>query len=288
MIGKAELFMAYEPENLINLDTYPIHQAGPKRDQLVKTVQTQLAEDGCAVLKSFLTPDGIRLLRDEADSVAPFAHSSFGKTNAYFTADDPSLPADHPCRRFFDRSNAFVPADHFKITGALRSIHDFPAFDPFIKACLHQHDVYRYADPLADVIVNVAYAGDGFPWHFDTNNFTITLAIQSADEGGLFEYAPNIRQNGENFEAVKAVLEGVSDRVKLLALEPGDLQLFKGRYSLHRVSPLKGPTPRYVAILSYVEQPDMVGTPERVKQLYGRVLPIHLERAGLRSDSYLD
>jgi len=138
------------------------------------------------------------------------------------------------------------------------------------------------------VIVNVAYAGDGFPWHFDTNNFTITLAIQSADEGGLFEYAPNIRQDGENFEAVKAVLDGVSDWVKSLALEPGDLQLFKGRYSLHRVSPLKGSTPRYVAILSYVEQPDMVGTPERVKQLYGRVLPIHLERAGLRGDSYLD
>ena len=29
-------------------------------------------------------------------------------------------------------------------------------------------------------------------------------------------------------------------------------------------------------------------TPERVKQLYGRVLPIHLERAGLRGDAYLD
>ena len=71
----------------------------------------------------------------------------------------------------------------------------------FIKACLHQHDVYRYADPFADVIVNVAYAGDGFPWHFDKNNFTITLAIQSADEGGLFEYAPNTRQDGENFKA---------------------------------------------------------------------------------------
>ncbi len=170
----------------------------------------------------------------------------------------------------------------------MRQIHDFPAFDPFIKACLHQHDVYRYADPLADVIVNIAHAGDGFPWHFDTNNFTIKLAIQLADEGGLFEYAPNIRQDGENFEAVKAVLDGVSDQVKSLALEPGDLQLFKGRYSRHRVSPLKGPTPRYVAILSYVEQPDMVGTPERVKQLYGRVLPIHLERAGLRGDTYLD
>jgi hypothetical protein len=129
----------------------------------------------------------------------------------------------------------------------------------FIKACLHQHDVYRYADPLVDVIMNVAYAGDVFPWHFDTKNFTITLSIHLANERGLFEYAPNIRQDGENFEAVKAVLDGVSDRVKSLALEPRDLQLFKGRYSLHRASPLKGSTPRYVAILSYVEQPDMVG-----------------------------
>ena len=87
---------------------------------------------------------------------------------------------------------------------------------------------------------------------------------------------------------MKAVLDDISDWVKSFALEPGDLQLFKGLYSLHRVSPLKGSTPHYVAILSYAEQPDMVGTPKRVKQLYGRVLPIHLGRAGLRADSYLD
>jgi len=284
MISEAELLMTNKAKVLINLEDYPTHQAGAKLDQLFETFRTQLAIDGCAVLKLFLTPDGVRLLRDEADRVAPFAHAPHGKTNAYFTAD----AVDHPCRRFFDRSNAFVPANHFKTNGAFRRIHDFPAFDPLIKACLHQHDVYRYADPLADVIVNVTYAGDGLPWHFDTNNFTITLAIQSADEGGLFEYAPNIQQDGENFEVVKAVLDGVSNRVKSLALEPGDLQLFKGRYSLHRVSPLKESTPRYVAILSYAEQPDMVGTPERVKQLYGRVLPIHLERAGLRGDYYLD
>jgi len=37
-----------------------------------------------------------------------------------------------------------------------------------------------------------------------------------------------------------------------------------------------------------VEQEGMVGSPERAKQLYGKVLPIHLERAGLRKDAYLD
>ena len=65
-------------------------------------------------------------------------------------------------------------------------------------------------------------------------------------------------------------------------------QLIKGRYSLHRFGPLKGSAPHYVATLSYVEQPDMVTTPKRVKQFYSLVLPIHLERAGLRADSYLD
>ena len=71
--------------------------------------------------------------------------------------------------------------------------------------------------------------------------------------------------------------------LRTLRLEPGDLQIFKGRYSLHRVTPLVGQRLRYVAIFSYVEEPGMVAQPERARQLYGRVLPIHLERAGLRA-----
>ena len=159
-----------------------------------------------------------------------------------------------------------------------------------IETCLQEENFYRYADPLADVIVNMAEEGPGFPWHFDTNNFTVTLAIQNAEEGGAFEYAPAIRDNqgNENFDDVAAVLDGRSEKVRTLKLQPGDLQLFRGRYSLHRVAPLKGPTPRYVAILSYVEEPDMVATPERAKQLYGRVLPVHLERAGMRADTLID
>ena len=76
--------------------------------------------------------------------------------------------------------------------------------------------------------------------------------------------------------------------VKTLDLQPGDLQIFKGRYSLHRVRPLKGSTRRYVAIFSFVEKEGMVGSPERCKQLYGRVLPIHHERAGHRDDALVD
>ena len=211
-------------------------------------------------------------------------------TNAYFTADDPSLPKSHPKRQFFERSNAFIPADNFAKSGALRNIFDHEGFDEFIRACLNEpkDKFFRYADPLADAIVNVSSEGNGFPWHFDTNNYTVTLAIQNATEGGEFEYAPMIRQKDENFTEVSKVLKGKSQMVKSIVLQPGDLQLFKGRYSLHRVAPLKGTVPRYVAILSYVEEENMVGSVERTKQLYGRVLPIHYERAGQRTDNFID
>ncbi|WP_338548456.1 HalD/BesD family halogenase [Roseovarius phycicola] len=280
--------MVFHASDLIDLDRYPIHRDGPERDAIVAQVRADLARDGCAVIRNFLTRKAIAALAAEADGVAAEGHRSFNRTNPYFTQDDPDLPEDDPRRQFFERSNTFIPADNFARSGALRTIHDAPGFDGFVQDCLQEEKFYRYADPLADVIVNMAEEGNGFPWHFDTNNFTVTLAIQNAEEGGAFEYAPMIRREGENFEEVSRVLAGASDKVTVLELQPGDLQLFRGRYSLHRVAPLKGSTRRYVAIFSYVEEPDMVGSPERTKQLYGRVLPIHLERAGLRADAFID
>ncbi|SPH17349.1 hypothetical protein DEA8626_00867 [Defluviimonas aquaemixtae] len=280
--------MSHDARELIDLDRYPIHLDGPARNAVLARVRRDLKEDGCAVIKGFLTVKGIAELTNEADGLADRGHRSFNRTNVYFTKDDPNLPSDDPRRQFFDRSNAFIPADNFAPQGPLRTIHDSAGFDGFIQDCLEEKLFFRYADPLADVIVNMAEEGSGFPWHFDTNNYTVTLAIQNAEAGGAFEYAPRIRVGDENFAEVARVLNGTSDKVKVLNLEPGDLQIFRGRYSLHRVAPLRGPRPRYVAIFSYVEEPNMVGAPERTMQLYGRTLPIHHERAGRRADSYID
>ena len=277
--------------DLIDLHRYPISTPGPARDAVLAEVRAGLAARRCAVLKGFLTPAGVAAAVAETDEVADKSHASHSRTNAYFTKEDPTLPESDPRRRFFDRSNAFIPADNFEPGGALRTIHDCAGFDTFIRDCLEESEdrFFRYADPLADVIVNAAGAGNGFPWHFDTNNFTVTLALQNADEGGAFEYAPMIRDTmDEHFDEVAKVLDGISDRVVSLELEPGDLQLFKGRYSLHRVAPLAGSRPRYVAIFSYVQAPDMVGSVERTQQLYGRTLPVHHERAGQRADTLID
>jgi hypothetical protein len=283
--------MPLAARDLIDFNSYPISTPGPLRDAILNRVRGELELFGCAVLKGFLTPKGIAAAVAEAGGVADKGHRSCSRTNAYFTTEDPSLPETDPRRRFFDRSNAFIPADNFQADGALRTIVDSAGFDTFIRECLQEPEdsFFRYADPLADVIVNAAWEGNGFPWHFDTNNFTVTLALQNADSGGAFEYAPMIRSSeDENFGEVSKVLDGTSDKVISLKLEPGDLQLFRGRYSLHRVAPLEGPTPRYVAILSYAQEQGMVGSVERTRQLYGRTLPIHHQRAGQRQDALID
>lgn len=275
--------------DFIDLEQYPIDQQGPARQAVIDTARAAIDTDGCAVLKGFIRPDRLTDLVAECDRVAAHGHRNYSRTNPYFTVDRPDLPASHPLRRFYDRSNAFVPADNFGADSTLRAIYEWPAFAPFIQEALGEQNFFRYGDPLADVIVNLADEGNGFPWHFDTNNYTVTLAIQNAEEGGDFEYSPHLRTpTDENYAGVEAVLDGGSTLVRTLNLQPGDLQIFKGRYSLHRVTPLAGPQARYVAIFSYVEEPAMVGSPERTQQLYGRVLPIHLERAGLRADTLVD
>jgi hypothetical protein len=279
-----------QPVDFIDLDVYPLDGRDPHRyAAVIQSARDQLAADGCCVLPGFVKAASLPALVEEADSVADLAHRSFNRTNAYFSQDDPDLPPSDPRRRFYDRSNAFVPADNFGPNSGLRAIYEYAPFQSFIREALAAPRFHRYADPLADVIINVVEEGQGFPWHFDTNNFTVTLAIQNGEAGGVFEYAPGLRSaEDEYFGAVADVLDDRSDRVKSLNLVPGDLQIFKGRYSLHRVTPVTGARRRYVGIFSFVETEGMVGSVERTRQLYGRVLPIHLERAGMRGDRLKD
>ena len=77
----------------------------------------------------------------------------------------------------------------------------------------------------------------------------------------MFEYCPGIRsEESENFESVRAILDGDSSRVKSLQLEAGMLSLFQGRYSMHRVTEVGGDTQRIQAILGYATRPDLTGS----------------------------
>ena len=131
--------------------------------------------------------------------------------------------------------------------------------------------------------------GHYFPWHFDGNEFTVSILIQEAEEGGLFEFVPDIRKPGdENLDSVNSILKGIRDKVRSLKLKPGDMQLFKERYSLHQVTRVHGKRNRTIALPSYTIHPGMMNRPEHYIHVYGKSLPIQYECENKGSDNLID
>ncbi|WP_372892580.1 hypothetical protein [Rhodosalinus sp.] len=278
---------------IIDLDAYPIDRlATPEGRDLVARCRAQLGEDGCVVLADFVRPEMLAELEAETARLSPSAHINATETNPYNSAGDPALPDSHPKNRFDDRTNGFVAGDLIGEETMIRRIYRDPDFQEFVRQVVDEPEIHEFADPLADLVVNVLKEGRQHPWHFDSNDYIVTLCTRKPEAGGVFQYVPDIRgAQGENFEGVQAVLDGDRSALKSLDVTPGDLQVFFGRNSLHRVTPVEGPRERHSVIFAYAREPGFVGQPERARRIFGRMAPVHEEmaRSGVaRSDALAD
>lgn len=150
-------------------------------------------------------------------------------------------------------------------------------FKAFIAACVGEVRVFEYADPLAGLVATVLPPGGQYPWHYDTNEFVVTIMTQKPQAGGAFEHRKDLRTPGdENLDGLGAVLNGEDNAVCQIATEPGDLQLFLGRYSLHQVTEVDGEVARHVLVFSYANRPGVIGPVDRTRSVYGRVTEAHL------------
>ncbi len=280
--------------DLVDLDGYPVHTPDSAVYRAaVDTARVGLRAEGCAVLGGFVRPEAVVRLNGEIIERKHATHYSTQVMNPYFHTDfNPHYPADHPVNTFIQRSSGFIPGDAWDSGCATDVLFRAPEVARFIADCLEINALYCYDDPLAGLTSNICDPGQQFTWHFDTNDFAVTVLVQPADEGGLFEYAPQIRSaDNEGFDAIAAVLAGGRQGVRTLDLRPGDLQIFRGRHSLHRVTRVgAGSRSRHAAIFAYTLEPGVIGRVERTRQLFGRVLPAHeeAERHRVRSDTLLD
>ena len=291
--------MTYSLNNLIDLDAYPFDQPGSETYQtVVRQAQAGLRSVGCAVVRDLVRNDAVARINNEIVDRKHTTHFSVEVMNPYFhTTHNPDFPEHHPVNTFLERSSGFIPGDSWNSTMAIDALFRAPELAQFLADCLEIEALHCYADPLAGLTANILDPGQQFTWHFDTNDFAVTVLVQDADSGGEFQYCPAIRTaTNENFEAIQAVLDGgetIGDQegVHTLELRPGDLQIFRGRHSLHRVKRVAADSqPRHAAIFAYTEQPGVIGRVERTMQLFGRVLPEHeaAERRRVRSDALID
>lgn len=244
------------------------------------------------MLPGFLSESGHAALLEEASEREHLAfYNPVDHANVHLGDPDPALPEDHPRNRFFRRTNGFVRADEWDDTTNSKRLYDWPALKVFLRDCLGKDELHVYEDPVSNMIVNVQRTDQEFNWHFDTNEFTITMLLQPADEGGQFEYVADLRSPGEENEAgVSAILDGDRTGVRTLDLRPGDLQVFLGRFSLHRVTPNTGSTTRLLLIMSFSDKPGSVGSIQRIRSLYGKVTEQHraAATAPVRADALTD
>ncbi len=284
----------YQIDDLVDIATYPLDQPNSVAyKSAVAEARSQLQDDGCAVIKNLLRPTAVKIISQEIIERKSNTHFSTSKMNPYFhSTKNPEYPDHHPVNTFIERSSGFIPGDSWDASLAIDILFRSEMLTNFIRDALETQAVHCYADPLAGLTANILDPGQQFAWHFDTNEFAVTAMIDEADDGGLFQYVPLIRTpDNESFERIQKVLDDDCSEVKTLELHAGDLQIFRGRHSLHRVTRVpKTSRPRHAAIFAYTADPGVIGRVERTKQLFGRVLPAHeeAEQRRVRSDSLID
>lgn len=258
--------------DILDLKTFPLDQPNTAAyAALVQRCQDDLAADGMFSLAGFLKPDQAASV---ADHLAPkFATESFTHKrshNIYFKKDITGLAADHPALRQVETINHTLCAD--QIPGsAVMQVYQFQPLVDFLAEVMQKPKLFTMDDPLACVNVMSYNAGEALNWHFDRSEFTTTLLLQEPDGGGVFEYRSGLRSDDDpNFDSVARLINGNDPGVQTVAMSPGTLNVFRGKNTAHRVTPVQGPRSRMIAVLSYYETAGMMFSDEERLGFFGR------------------
>ncbi len=258
----------------IDFSRDPLDRGGAAIATIVKDCRTRLERDQYCSLPGFLRPEAIAVAAREAASLRDRGNPADSWRSCYLQHQgDPALPADHPRNIMQPARYRMIAADLLPGDSPLMTLYHWPPFRELVAAIVGVPELFPNEDPLQPVNVICYGAGDQSAWHYDsTNAFTMTLMLRAAEEGGLFELAPNTRrgEGDEDILYMTEVLTGDRTRVKMVSREVGELTIFRGCNSLHRVSPVAGSRARLMAVFVYETESGIVGDSEVNMTVYGR------------------
>jgi hypothetical protein len=258
---------------IVDLAQYPItDRTGAAYQALVEKSRKVLEEEGVAIFPGFVRSAAVDTLAVQTLALHAGMFRFREDHTVYFKPADDSVDPAHPLRRMMRTEKdtvayADIPAEHL-----IRDIYESDDVLAFIRDVLGLGALYRHADPLAALNLQGFTETQQLGWHFDRSAFSVTLSIQAAESGGDFEYVRMLRNpDSDCYEAVQQFIEDPkTQRIEVLPQVPGTLTLFRGRYSLHRVTPVQGQRPRFNAVLAYVDQPNVEFSAYARQLFYGR------------------
>ena len=258
-------------QHILDLDRYPLDRPGtPEWQAMVDSARADLARDGMFNLPGLMRPTAIASAISELTprfETEAFTHAR--KHNIYFRKEVDGLAPDHPALALRETKSHTLCAD--QIGGVVRALYDWPHFATFLAATMGKDRLYTMADKLAAVNAMTYREGEALNWHFDRSEFTTTLLLQAPDQGGAFEYRTDLRSDSDpNYDGVARLLQGQDPELQSITLVPGTLNVFRGKNTAHRVTPVQGNTNRIITVFSFFDRPGVIFTPEEQIGFYGR------------------
>lgn len=254
--------------DIVDLRAHPIDAP-----DFAETCRATLDATGALVLHGFIRPAALAAMAAEGDAGRGDAHFCTQHHSVYLTPPDPDLPDDHPANRQVTSSKGCICDDRIAPDSPLRRLYDDAGFRAFVARVTGQAALHPYADRLSSINLHYAERGQELGWHFDNSSFAITLLIRKPPAGSRFEYVRDLRDAdaGEmNHAGVDALLRGET-APSVLTMEPGTLVLFRGRDSIHRVSPNESDVTRLLAVLAYNAEPGIALSESARLTFYGRL-----------------
>ena len=234
--------------------------------------RNELDTQGAAQMRGFLRPDALADLQTESATGLSQAYFKPQSHNIYLDQGDEAYTNGHVRNRCVTSSKGCITDDQIAASSVLKQIYHHADFISALCLILGEDSLYPYADSLSSVNIHYARRGEELNWHFDNSSFAVTLMIQPAIAGGDFEYVQDVRNfdKGEmGFIQAEAVLDG-QHQAHRLRLNAGDLLLFRGQNSLHRVTPVSDDSIRQLAVLAYNSQPGISLSETAQMTFYGR------------------
>jgi len=254
---------------LINLAKFPLDQPeSAQYKQLVEIWRAKLVSTGLINLDEFLTADGVAQCRSEVYERIPDAFHSEHGAQSYFS----KMPGEFPTDAL--GSNTHCLGHHNIRNTAMDTIYHWEPLRNFIAALTGNSEVFLHEDPTNALVVQIYKPGCWTGWHFDRAFFTTIINLGEPEDGGVFECVTDIRtEDNPSYDAVRNVLTDQSEEVTQHHMKSGSLTLMFGRYSLHRVTPIKKSADRISLVLKYETEPGVFISAKDRKHIYGPLAP---------------
>jgi hypothetical protein len=259
-------------QDILDLDRYPLDKPGtPAWAALVDRCRNELDRDGMFNLDCLMRPETVaQAVREVTPVLDTSAFTHKRRHNIYFRKEVPGLAPDHPALTQFETSNETICADQIPDSILVR-LYNWPNLAQFLAETMDKPVLYVMDDPIACANVMRYREGTALNWHFDRSEFTTTLLLQSPKGGGAFEYRTGLRSDDDpNYDGVARMLRGEDREVRQMSAKAGTLNVFRGKNTAHRVTPVEGPVDRIIAVFSYYERRGGRFSDEERIGFYGR------------------